>query len=51
MQGRFHLYEGHDPKVIAKVIQALKHIGIKELIITNAAGSLNPDFTPEKLCS
>ena len=49
MQGRFHLYEGHDPKVIAKVIQALKHIGIKELIITNAAGSLNPDFYPGEI--
>lgn len=49
MQGRFHLYEGLDPKVIAKVIQALKHIGIKELIITNAAGSLNPDFYPGEI--
>ena len=49
MQGRFHLYEGHNPKVIAEVIQALKHIGIKELIVTNAAGSLNPDFHPGEI--
>ena len=49
MQGRFHLYEGHNPRVIAEVIQALKHIGIKELIITNAAGSLNPDFYPGEI--
>lgn len=49
MQGRFHLYEGHNPKVIAEVIQALKYIGIKELIVTNAAGSLNPDFHPGEI--
>ena len=49
LQGRFHLYEGHEPKVIAEVIAALKSIGIKQLIITNAAGSLNSDFAPGSL--
>lgn len=49
MQGRFHLYEGHRPSVIAEVIHALKYIGIKELIVTNAAGSLNPDFAPGEI--
>ena len=49
LQGRFHLYEGHDPKVIAEVISALKTLGIKKLIITNAAGSLNSDFAPGSL--
>ena len=49
MQGRFHFYEGHNPEIIAKVIQALKYIGIKQLIITNAAGSLNPDFHPGEI--
>ena len=46
MQGRFHLYEGHNPQVINTIIQVFKNLGIKQLIITNAAGSLNPDITP-----
>lgn len=49
LQGRFHLYEGHRPSVIAEVIQALKYIGIEEIIITNAAGSLNPAFAPGEI--
>ena len=49
MQGRFHLYEGYRPQVIAEVVQALKAVGIRQLIITNAAGSLNPDFAPGSL--
>lgn len=49
LQGRFHLYEGHRPQVIAEVVNALKAIGIKRLIVTNAAGSLNPDLTPGSL--
>lgn len=46
LQGRFHLYEGHNPQVINTVIMVLKLLGVTELIITNAAGSLNPDFAP-----
>lgn len=46
LQGRFHLYEGHNPQVINTVIEVLKTLGVKELIVTNAAGSLNPDFEP-----
>ncbi len=49
LQGRFHLYEGHRPQTIAEVIAALKILGIKQLIITNAAGSLNPAFAPGSL--
>jgi len=49
MQGRFHLYEGHQPQVIAQVIRCLKEIGIRELIITNAAGSLNSKIAPGSL--
>ena len=41
MQGRFHLYEGYPPQIINTVIEVYKVMGIKELIITNAAGSLN----------
>ena len=46
LQGRFHLYEGYPSHVIFEVIYALKKIGIKEIIITNASGSLNPSFRP-----
>lgn len=46
LQGRFHLYEGYSSNVIYNVIHALKKIGIKQLIITNASGSLNPNFRP-----
>ena len=49
LQGRFHLYEGHRPQVIAEVVNALKAIGVNRLIVTNAAGSLNPEFTPGSL--
>ena len=49
LKGRFHLYEGHRPQTIAEVVNALKDIGIRRLIVTNAAGSLNPDFVPGSL--
>lgn len=42
MQGRFHLYEGFEPKLIKEIICAFASLGIKQLIVTNAAGSLNP---------
>ena len=44
MQGRFHLYEGHNPELIKNVICAFKAIGVKNLVVTNAAGSLNVDM-------
>jgi inosine/guanosine/xanthosine phosphorylase family protein len=44
MYGRSHIYEGHDPAILAKPIRVLKDIGCKLLIITNAAGSLDEDM-------
>lgn len=44
MQGRIHLYEGHKPQDINLIIKAFKLLGIEELIVTNAAGSLNIDM-------
>lgn len=41
MQGRIHLYEGHAPQSINTVIKAFKLLGVKHLIVTNAAGSLD----------
>ena len=41
MQGRIHLYEGHPPQSIAQIIKTFKLLGIKKMIVTNAAGSLD----------
>lgn len=49
MQGRFHLYEGHPASVIADIIHAYKLLGIQNLIVTNAAGSLRYELKPGSL--
>ena len=46
MQGRFHLYEGYPPQFINTIIKAFQVLGIKNLIVTNAAGSINPRIKP-----
>lgn len=46
MQGRLHLYEGWAPQDIALAVHLLKALGARRLIVTNAAGALNPDFAP-----
>ncbi|MEY2508934.1 MAG: purine-nucleoside phosphorylase [Verrucomicrobiota bacterium] len=45
-QGRVHLYEGHTAKQITAGIQILAAAGIKRLILTNAAGTVNENFGP-----
>lgn len=49
LNGRFHLYEGHDAGVIKDVMYILKDLGITRLIVTNAAGSLRNDLEPGSL--
>lgn len=44
MQGRIHLYEGHQPQAVNMVIKVFKKLGIERLIVTNAAGSLDVDM-------
>lgn len=44
MQGRFHYYEGYSMDEIALPIRIMKMIGINTLLVSNAAGALNPDF-------
>jgi purine-nucleoside phosphorylase len=44
LSGRFHLYEGFDAKEVTYAIRVLGELGIKTLILTNAAGALNPSF-------
>lgn len=45
-QGRVHLYEGFSAKEISAGIRFLARTGIRRLILTNAAGSVNPQFNP-----
>jgi len=44
MQGRFHYYEGYDMQEVIFPIRVMKFLGIKTLIVSNAAGGMNPDF-------
>lgn len=46
MQGRVHLYEGHDAKAAAAGVRWLHGQGVRQLILTNAAGTLNPAHPP-----
>jgi len=45
-QGRVHLYEGHSAAEVTAGIRLLAACGIKRVILTNAAGALNPAFDP-----
>lgn len=45
MQGRFHYYEGYSVQEISLPIRVMKEIGIKKIILTNAAGGVNKNFS------
>ena len=49
MQGRVHMYEGHSAATVAFPARVLVALGAKVLIITNAAGGLNPSWNPGTL--
>lgn len=44
MAGRFHFYEGYSPAEVSYPIRVLKHLGIKALLLSNAAGGMNAAF-------
>ncbi|MBK9040820.1 MAG: purine-nucleoside phosphorylase [Bdellovibrionales bacterium] len=45
-QGRIHFYEGHSPSEVVFPTRVLNAIGVETLILTNAAGGLNPKMSP-----
>lgn len=44
LQGRFHLYEGHDASLAAFPVRVMAAMGARALVVTNAAGGLSVDF-------
>lgn len=49
MQGRNHFYEGHSMQEITYPVKVMKKLGVKTLILTNAAGAVNKTFVPADL--
>lgn len=49
MRGRFHMYEGYSPEVTAFPVRVMKALGVKSLIVTNAAGGINLEFASGNL--
>lgn len=49
LQGRFHLYEGYAPDQVCFGVRVLAALGVRKLILTNAAGALNPLFVPGEI--
>lgn len=46
VQGRAHLYEGHSAQAVTAGVRLLAACGVNRLILTNAAGTANPEFAP-----
>jgi len=46
LTGRVHLYEGHDASAVAYPIRVLAQLGIQRVLLTNAAGSVEPTLQP-----
>ena len=49
LQGRFHLYEGNDPGLVVQPVLLFGRLGARVVVLTNAAGGLNPDYSPGTL--
>ena len=49
MQGRYHFYEGHSMKTVTYPVKVMKALGVKILVVTNAAGLVHKKFAPGDL--
>ncbi|MGL4989666.1 MAG: purine-nucleoside phosphorylase [Sarcina sp.] len=49
MQGRFHYYEGYNMQEVTFPVRVMKLLGCEKLIVTNAAGAVNANYTPGDL--
>ena len=49
LQGRFHLYEGNDPGLVVQPVLLFHALGARIVVLTNAAGGLDPSFGPGTL--
>ena len=46
MQGRIHFYEGYSMSQITLPVRAMLRLGLEMMFVTNAAGGVNPEFSP-----
>jgi purine-nucleoside phosphorylase len=49
MQGRLHYYEGYSMEDITYPVRVMAKLGVKNLLLSNAAGGINTDFAPGQL--
>lgn len=49
MQGRVHYYEGYSMDLVTLPVRVMQRMGVEILIVTNAAGAVNPNFKPGDL--
>ncbi len=49
LQGRVHYYEGYTMAQVGLPVRVMQRLGVETLIVTNAAGAVNPDFVPGDL--
>lgn len=49
MQGRVHAYEGHDASTVVRGVRAMIALGVRTLVLTNAAGGIRQDLVPGQL--
>lgn len=49
MQGRFHYYEGYSMQQITLPVRVMKQLGVHTLLVSNAAGALNPSYKKGEL--